>query len=145
VPRLTDEQARELIARHLGREDDEAFASLILDTWLLWEPATPGNQLLLFHLVKLEAIHGAARDLDRAFDWKEGDSSESRSGLLKQMLAQVEGIEQTIAHLKTSRFGVAVGQIARKAPIERRDRPAWPPEPHDRRYLGDPLVRSPKS
>lgn len=140
---IYEQQEKELIAAQLGKTGDTAFAH-VLD--LLYEQHRHEHPTLRFLLVKYDCYTSLLLGLDRPFDWKEGDTSESRGQLATQLQKGQDSVADEIQRVRLMLRGnaaVSLGQITRKAPIEVTDRetPTLVPDPNSRRYRGDVRYR----
>lgn len=141
---LTAAQQKALIAAQLGMTGDATFESMVADLWTFYEDQALIHPQLRYLYTRRDALVSRIGSLENAFDWKEGDVSESRGQQARQFADLLKGAEEQIAfilgQLRGNR-GPKVGAITRVAPISREDTVDLV-EPSDRAYRGDPLRRS---
>lgn len=139
----TTEQLKAAIATQVGLAGDAAFAAHLDVLWLVYEAEGLVHPRLQYWSALRDAYEYRIGAIEKPFDWKEADVSESGSDVVKLWAERMKRLDALILAFRSQLAqggGIVVGQMTRTAPIQADDpRETQYPDPNARRLKGDPI------
>jgi hypothetical protein len=139
----TTEQLKAAIITQVSLVGDAAFAAHLDILWTIYEAEGLVHPRLQYWLALRDAYLYKISLIERPYDWKEADVSESGSDAVKVWLDAIKGLNEMMMAFRAQLAqggGIVVGQMTRTAPIQADDPREWMfPDPNAMRHRGSPL------